>query len=345
MTGTTRTREPEESRKVRGVVELRDDRLAFSFPVHEDAEFTLDFQRTLRIPDDGREHYLPPGLGRFPLDLVDDYAAGAQEAWREHGGVFLPMYQSEAMWINFVGRYPMAVKVAAGKINALTGERWTEDLCEDPQDYLVVPNQPWLDGFSVKRGLVRQFVAMRLGEGYTAEEQLTGEARHGGVQITAYPMKATEYEARFPRMDRRSDVMYCMALPAAPAEEMGLAPGGLMRQEIYEDDYGIDVWDTTVGVSCYVHIVNSLQYFSVCGVSPPHRPPTAEEYAAAGLPWFDFYDADRNALQGAKRLADLESIRTRRIRKRRVVRQEGPLGPVVVQPLSPESGRLPNSAG
>ena len=152
MNGTTRTREPEESQQVPGVVELKNDRLGFSFPVHEDAEFTLDFQRTLRIPDNGREHFLPPGLGRFPLELVDDYADRVPEAWREHGGVFLPMYQSEAMWINFRGAYPMAVKVAAGKINALTGDEWSEDLCEDPQDYLVVPDQPWLDGFSCQAG-------------------------------------------------------------------------------------------------------------------------------------------------------------------------------------------------
>lgn len=338
MTGSTRTREIIQTSRARGAVELNQDGLAFSLPeVHEDARFSLDFQRTLRIPDNGREYFLPPGLGRFPLELVDDFADRVPEAWREHGGVFLPMYQSEAMWINFAGAYPMAVRVAAGKINALTGDEWTEDLCEDPQDYLVVPDQPWLDGFSVKRGLIRQFVAMRLGEGYTAEEQLTGEARHGGIQITVYPMKAAEYEARNRGTEMRKDVMYCM-VPSAPPTEMGLAPGGLMRQEIYSDDYGIDVWDTSAGVSCYVHIVNSLQYFSVCGVSPPHHPPTAEEYAEAGLPWFDYYDADQKALLGAKRLADLESIRTRRIRKGRVVRQEGPLGPVVVQPLSPENG-------
>lgn len=336
MTGTTRTREPEETRQGRGVIRLAGDSLEFRFPqVHEDAEFALGFQRTLRIPDNGLEHYLPPGLGRFPLELVDDYTDRVPEAWREHGGVFLPMYQSEAMWINFHGAYPMAVRVAAGKINALTGEQWTEGLCEDPQDYLVIPDQPWLDGFSVKRGLIRQFVAMRLGEGYTAEEQLTGEARHGGVQITVYPMKAEEYEARSRGTGMRTDVMYCMVV-SAPPTEMGLAPGGLMRQEIYSDDYGIDVWDTAAGASCYVHIVNSLQYFSVCGVSPPHRPPTAEEYADAGLPWFDYYDADRTALAGAKKLAGLDSVAERRVKQGRVVRSDGPLGPVVVQPLSPD---------
>lgn len=316
-----------------GVVELHDDSLVFRFPhVHEHAEFALEFQRTLRIPDDGRRHFLPPGLGRFPLELVDDHPLQVPEAWSKHGGVFLPMYQAEAMWINFKGDYPMAVKVAAGRINALTGGEWTEALREDPQDYLVVPEQPWLDGFCVERGLIRQFVAMPLGTGYTAEEQLTGAAKHGGVQITVYPMKASEYEARREAAGSvvYKDAMYCIS--RAPME-MGLAPGGLMSQEIYEDDYGFGVWDTESSARCFVHIVNSVQYSSICGVSPPHRAPTARKYTDAGLPWFDYYDADRQALQGARRLADLESVTTRRVRKGQVVRQEGPLGPVLVESL------------
>lgn len=165
------------------VVELRNDRLAFRFPgVHEGAEFGLDFQRTLRIPDDGREHFLPPGLGRFPLERVDDFPDRIPEVWDEHGGIFLPMHQAEAMWINFSGHYPMAVKVSAGKINALTGEEWTEGLCEDPQDYLVVPDQPWLDGFSVARGLTRQFVALPLGKGTQLRSNSPARANTAGCR-------------------------------------------------------------------------------------------------------------------------------------------------------------------
>ncbi len=172
------------------MIELKNDRLVFSVPeVHKDAKCSIDFQRTLRIPDDNREYALPPGLGSFPLSHVDDYEETVPEKWMTHGGVFLPMYQSEAMWINFSGSYPMAIKVAAGKIDAITGEGWKNGITKRPQDYLVVPEQPWLDGFNVDDGLIRQFVAMPLGEGYTAEEQLTGEAEHGGVQIIIYPMK------------------------------------------------------------------------------------------------------------------------------------------------------------
>ncbi len=291
------------------MIELRNDQLVFRFPeVHKDAELRVDFQRTLRIPDDNRDYPLPPGLGRFPLEHVDDYADGAPQSWQRHGGVFLPMYQAEAMWISFEASYPMAVKVAAGKINALTGDEWKNEISRSPQDYLVVPDQPWLDGFCVQEGMVRQFVAMPLGEGYTAEEQLTDAAEHGGLQIVVYPVKAAVYDERRSRI-QVSHPNIDAAMLAPP--QMGLAPGGLMRQEIYEDEYGFDAWDTSVRSRCFVHIVNSVQYVAVCGVEPPSRPPTATEYTSAGLPWFEYYGGDLTALGGSEKLAGLDSIATK----------------------------------
>ena len=128
------------------MITLEHDRLNFRFPeMHPDAVCSVSFQRTLRIPDDNREYPLPPGLGRFPLRHVDDYAGRVPPAWREHGGVLMPMHQSEAMWMSFGAAYPMAIKVAAGKVNVLTGDAWSNDLRTEPQDYLVVPGQPWFD--------------------------------------------------------------------------------------------------------------------------------------------------------------------------------------------------------
>ena len=179
------------------MITLEHDSLVFGFPdIHEHALLRIDFHRTLRIPDDNREYPLPPGLGRFPLQHVDDYVDKVPSAWMEHGGVFLPMYQAEALWISFSSpyNYMFAVKVAAGKINAVTGEGWSNKLSSTPQDYVVVPEQPWLDGFCIGKGLIRQFVAMPLGQHYTVEEQLTGRAEHGGIQIVAYPIKADIYE-------------------------------------------------------------------------------------------------------------------------------------------------------
>jgi hypothetical protein len=82
------------------MIELSKDQLAFSFPeVHPSATVRVDFQRTLRIPDDDQDYPLPPGLGRFPLVHLDDHATNVPADWVQHGGVILPMYQSEAMWL------------------------------------------------------------------------------------------------------------------------------------------------------------------------------------------------------------------------------------------------------
>ena len=270
------------------MITLENDRLVFRFPdVHPEARCSIEFQRTLRIPDDGSDYPLPPGLGAFPLRHLDDYAERLPEAWRRRGGVIAPMHQAEAMWLSFGGRgdYPFAVKVATGKICAITGEDWTDHLNTGPQDYLVLPEQPWLDGYCVEKGFIRQFVAMPLGGGYTAEEQLTGEAHHGGLQIVAFPMKAEHYERLFEEDDDEM-VDYGplhMSAEAAP-QGMGLAPGGRMRQEIYEDPYGLDVWDQRRSSRCFVSIANSAQWMGGDGGEPADRPALGKGVHQGGSP-------------------------------------------------------------
>ena len=308
------------------MIELRKDSLIFTFPeVHPQAKLTIGFQRTLRIPDDGTDHPLPPGFGEFPLRHVDDFTDTVPAQWLEHGGVMLPMHQSEAMWLHFRSQYlseheaayPFAVKIAAGKIDAVTGKRWTNTLHGSPQDYLVIPEQPWLDGFCVERGVIRQFVAMPLGGGYTAEEQITGTAEHGGLQIIVYPMKRSVFERRFPKLppkpERGGDYEVCatkmpLLMRLASESDMGLAPGGRMRQEVCADPYGLKDWYRKTSSRCFVHIANSLVWRAVTGEAPPTIPPTARQYSDAGLPWFDYYDEGAAALEGSGTLAQLKSV-------------------------------------
>lgn len=296
------------------MITLTNDSLSFRAPaVHADAGCRIEFQRTLRIPDDNRDYPLPPGLGPFPLRAVAAHAAALPAAWATHGGVLLPMYQAEALWISFHSPgYPFAVKIAAGKINAVTGAAWRDELSDAPQDYVVLPTQPWLDGFCVRKGLIRQFVAMPLGQGYTAEEQLTRAAVHGGLQIVAYPMQRERYAgwcaARRRAMQRADLDGLRFSRRAVDVEEMGLAPGGLMRQQIHADPFGLDAWDVDHGQRCFVHLLNSAQWRAVTGSAPPSKPPKARDYAAAGLPWFEWYDERAVALAGSRRLAALDGV-------------------------------------
>ncbi len=270
--------------------------------------FSVSFQRTLRIPDDGKTYPLPPGLGIFPILNVSDYRDRVPKAWREHGGVFIPMYQREALWFSFYGVdwRPKAVKVGVGKINALSGKSWDQTLGTGKQDYIVVPDQPWLDGINAGNGFIRQFVAMPLGMGYTVEGQLTGKEESGGIRLIAYEPKPGKFPESAPETDDR--VICCMCV-REPSLEMGLGAGGRMKQKIYPDPHGIDTWDQENYGRVYIHIVNSMSYREITGKEPPTTPVTAKDYSRYGLPWFDLYDESKGDIAPAGEFANVKSVK------------------------------------
>lgn len=276
--------------------------------------FSVSFQRTLRIPDDGKTYPLPPGLGTFPVLRVEDYEERVPESWKEHGGVFIPMYQREAMWLAFDGAHwrPNAVKIAIGKVNAITGKPWKQSLSKKEQDYVVVPDQPWLDGVNAGDGFIRQFVAMPLGMGYTVEAQVTGKEEFGGIQMICYEPKRGRFPTKPPRRDR--NVLYCMKADEAVCyspggAEMGLGAGGKMKQKIYPDPHGVDTWSRTNFGRVYVHIVNSMMYREITGMEAPPTPVTAKMYTEYGFPWFDLYDEEKGDVEPSDVLAGVKSVK------------------------------------
>jgi hypothetical protein len=253
------------------------DRLRFG------ERLAVSFHRTLRIPDDGRTYPLPPGFGLFPL-VIARPEPGVATAPQ----LFVPLYQREALWLGFSAApwKPNALKVIVGGINAVSGLPDDGSMLGEPQDYLVCPDQPWLDGFNAGGGVIRQFVAMPLGEGYGIEAG-AGLAERGGIELVAFePLLG-----RFP--DTPPPGPMRLSRPAAATEEpreMALGAGGRMRQKIYPDRHGREVWDLANASRARVVILNSQRYQEVTGNAPPVTPIDAAAYTAAGLPWFDLYD-------------------------------------------------------
>lgn len=107
------------------------------------------------------------------------------------------------MWINFLSHKPYAIKIFVGGVNIVTGDPAIETAAanlrrrtllsqnKSIQDYLVVPDQPWIDGIATSAGKVRQFVAMPVGTGYSIEAQMTGEEVNGGIQFEVTPCAST----------------------------------------------------------------------------------------------------------------------------------------------------------
>jgi hypothetical protein len=48
---------------------------------------------------------------------------------------------------------------------------------------------------------------------------------------------------------------------------------------------------------------------AVTGEEPPLSPISVQDYNEAGLPWFDYYDGDRKAIEGAKALGNIKSVK------------------------------------
>ncbi|KAL1637638.1 hypothetical protein SLS58_009241 [Diplodia intermedia] len=136
-----------------------------------DENLEIRFHRTIIHP-------LPSSTGTFPLYNVNAFSHVLPEQVSSKGGIFFPMWQREAMWIELEafehldsnGPTQYAVRINLGEINAITGRSIREP--SEVQDYVLVPGQDWVDGILVEPGVVRQFVAMPRTKPHVPEDEL-----------------------------------------------------------------------------------------------------------------------------------------------------------------------------
>ena len=259
----------------------------------------ITLHRTLRIPDDGHDWPLPPGLGSFPLRTVASLGNRAPGEMRRRGGIALPIYQAEALWMSFdAPRWrPMAIKVGAGMVNSLNADPLDAEIRANREDYLVTPPQPWLDGFKTGEGTISQFVAMPLGSGVTVEGQLTGAEVIGGLQLLVAGPRPGRFPTSPPRDNSRS-LLRSRLHPAISGDEMaapammamGLGAGGRMTQKVYPDPHGPDTWDPERAARIWIHLVPAGLWPALTGEPCPPTPADHDAYVRHGLPWFAVYD-------------------------------------------------------
>ncbi len=292
----------------------------------------LGFQRTCRVPE-GKINSLPAGLGYFPVFKVSDFKSDVPKNWHEEA-YFFPMYQSEAMWINFDGanREPKAIVIASGNINAISGKPF--DVSKDngskkkskldfglkkEQNYVVVPPQPWIDGWKSKDGKVYQFVAAELGSGETVEGQITGEETIGGLQLITYDpkpgLKLIPESRPNEYMSGGSPMIFLSSMSMGATrgiskgiQSMGLGKGGSIEQKIYDDPHGLEVWNENPTEISRIYIVSSLDFKQITGRDAPSTPLTYQKYQELNMPWFDLYDEKLTDTPGSKVFDKLKPV-------------------------------------
>ncbi|MGC4960856.1 hypothetical protein [Gordonia sp. DT101] len=287
-------------------VTVSHDTLAFSFPeVHADAELYIEFVRTLRVPDYDTTHPLPPGLGSFDLLSGGHLGPRIHSTGWHTADVLLPMWQSEAAWVNFASVYPFLVRIGVGGVNAVTGQAFSDDPDFDAEDYFEVPNQPRLDGFRTDASTVRQFVAVPAADGQSTTEHVA-DADDGTVRIEVIPLRGELWEARRIDPNRCSAEMVpeVDAWGASLTGSMGLSAAGSLTRSIATPVEPRENWHPTARSGAVLRIVNSVAWKELTGGEPHHPPLTINEYRRHRFPWFEWYDDDSHARRSARALSD-----------------------------------------
>jgi hypothetical protein len=297
-----------------------------------DASLRVGIQRTLRIPDDGRTYPLPPALGRLPVRRAADHSGRVPAHWLDGAHFLVPMRAHEAAWLQFAGKpsHPRAVKVGVGTMDALTGSAWNEALTASPQNYIVCPYQPWLDGFKVAAGRVRQFIAVPLQAGLTVEHQLTG-METGGVEIACFEPRRDIDRGRLRK-------------PRGARRELGIGAGGRVQQRIYPDPLGIETWHAAPVSVVRIHLLDANEFAAITGEEAPPSPIDAATYSRFGLPWFVVYDSARGELPATQSLSAVKSVEELSDRPTGSVSPsaESPMT-LQVRPIPPRSARRTSS--
>lgn len=269
-------------------VTQHDDRLHFG------ERLIVSFHRTLRLPEDGNTYPLPPGFGLFPVLQRAEPGSATP--------VFLvPIYRREALWIGFSapgGRHS-AVKIIAGGINAVSGLPDAGAGLGESQDYLLCPDQPWLDGCNIGDGVIRQFIAMPLGQGYGLGAATAGGEQGGLEVIVLAPLPGRVPDTPPPAAPAGPMRLARFVTEAPRPQEMTLGAGGRMRQKIYPDRFGRDAWDLGSAAHARLRLVEARDWPALTGQEAPATPVDAAAYTRAGLPWFDIYDEGEGTIAPA----------------------------------------------
>eukprot|EP00689_Sawyeria_marylandensis_P003146 EC825226.1.p1 GENE.EC825226.1~~EC825226.1.p1 ORF type:complete len:138 (+),score=46.49 EC825226.1:43-456(+) len=108
------------------------------------------FHRSLKIIVDPNsdKNPSPPLFNTFNAYNINDYKDKLPEKWKNKSGIFIPLFQNEAIKFEFETNdedFSFAVKIGKDNKNLINGKEFDIKLHKD-QDYLVIPKQQLFEG-------------------------------------------------------------------------------------------------------------------------------------------------------------------------------------------------------
>ncbi|KAJ4139747.1 hypothetical protein NW768_001091 [Fusarium equiseti] len=237
-------------------------------------DLEIHFRRTLRVPKNRDSNDTPKEFGHFVLYKVDDYAGKLPLSMAQEGGLFIPMYQRDAMWITFKSEKRYAIKIFWGGINAISGEPVIPNDATDRrrrnrirqgesiQDYIIVGvnGQDWLDALAVEPGKVRQIVPMPVVSGPWVESQMTSQEPTEEIQFEVTRLDPEEPE----EIDHNSMTIRMIAQKGYPILVKALPSTTIAELKlIYERRRGIPVNEQRLGDLTLLKDRHTLAYYNI----------------------------------------------------------------------------------
>jgi hypothetical protein len=154
---------------------------------HSPAQLIVQFQRPPRIPNDAKVYVFRGGLEQVSLRPAKDFAETIPTSWLKQPAFLIPIDARDAFSIRFSSRYPFAVKVSVGKLDALTGESSLSDLQREPRNYLVV------SGESTVNGIKERSVVLPVNARCGASEHFSEDRATRRIQLQICPLRVESY--------------------------------------------------------------------------------------------------------------------------------------------------------
>jgi hypothetical protein len=240
--------------------------------------FSVSFQRTQKVAPGLHAAQRPPSWGALPVHAVSDYPQHISIP-DVKSAFLIPVGREEAVWLGFGGAAwkPNALKVGVGGHNAVTGEKWDEELRARPQDYLVCPPQLSLEVIRTKEGSVSQIVA-------GSELSDAGDWEANRIGLIVYEPKRGIFAEQPPgRAAGEINVLH-----SGPEPDLNDADDDDLKRriegEVHRDPYEMGTWDTETIGAISVYMVGHQQYKKITGCEPPPRPADRDIYQGNYLP-------------------------------------------------------------